>query len=294
MAAVYIVVLNYNGADDTLMCLASLSVMRGEDFRTLVVDNGSTDDSLRVLEGWKETHALDMEIIAVPANLGYAAGNNVGIRRALADETCRYVWLLNNDTLVDPGALDGLLACMRHHPQAGIVGSKLLDFEPPHRHQGMGGLVNRWFATTSHIGEGELDRGQYDHFPAPDYIGGASCLIPRSCLEVAGMLPEEYFLYMEDVDYSYRVRGCGFRLVLAPESLVYHKQGAGSGTNKQHKSYQADTLGVRNRVRFARQHLRPYLPTVYLGVFFSLVLRLRRRQWPNARYMLDILIGSVR
>lgn len=332
---IYIIILNYNGWRDTIECLESVFRISYPHYRVIVVDNCSSDDSWEHLKGWadgeRDTWRCDsaelqyvfetplakpisylpmrqadiqrpearsftpsLILIQTGENLGYAGGNNVGIRYVLNRGDYDYIWLVNNDTIVDKLALDTLVDYCQQHTEVGIVGSKLMCFHRPKTIQSMGGRINRWFATTSSLGQGQIDTGQWPDLEV-DHVQGASFFVSKKCIETTGVLPEEYFMYMEETDYCYHAHLNGFKVATAHSSKVFHKEGSSTGCRpdkgKEGKSYLADTLSIRNRLRFARKYLRPYLPTVFLGLFMSLLIRIKRRQWKNAGYILRLILG---
>lgn len=212
-------------------------------------------------------------------NLGFAGGNNVGLRYILARGGFDAVWLLNNDTLVEPHALSALVARMQVSPSAGMCGSTLLRFDRPERIQARGGgWYCRWIGLPWHIGQlqraGDPPRRQRVESWI-NYIVGASLLVSREFLETVGLMNEDYFLYFEELDWALRGRG-RFTLAYAPYSVIYHKVGGSIGTssNPRHKSLTCDYYAIRNRLRFTRRFYPLALPTVYLSVVCAALLRL--------------------
>jgi hypothetical protein len=248
---IYIVLLNYNGTADTLACLESLEGLTTAGTRTIVVDNASADNALGTIRGWaqargRETVALAADelagarptdaltLIASPDNLGFAGGNNLGVRLALADPACTHVWLLNNDTVVDAYALDALVARMAEDPAIGLCGSTLLYYDDRATTQALGGAFNALTGRPRQIGTFvALDNlPPRDQIEAEmDYVIGASMLASRRFLDEVGLLSERYFLYCEEIDWA--TRGKRFRLGWAPGSLVWHKEGGSIGTSQR-------------------------------------------------------------
>lgn len=285
---VYVIVLNFRGADDTVACLRSLDRLAFRRFATIVVDNDSGDDSLaRIQAGVREHVSYPIEFIQSPRNDGFAAGNNLGLRAALARGDGAYYWLLNNDTVVDSRALGALVdaaeADRRAGRHLGQYGSKLLYLSRPGVIQGVGNRYNRWLGITRQIGNLEPDRGQYDEAaPAADVLNGASFFVRDDFVREVGVLAEDYFLYFEEHDWAERGRLRGWGLRIIPASVVHHRQGVAIGAasgDPGHKSRLSDFCSVRSKLLFtARFH--PYcLPTVYLGLLGSLFLRVTRGQW---------------
>ena len=227
---IYVVVLNWNGASDTIACLESLAKLEGALPKVIVCDNASRDDSWRRIESYTQKQSvLDIQLVQTGANLGFAGGNNVGLRLALADPAMTFTWLLNNDTEVAPGALDALVRYMHDHPKVAICGSTLLYMDSPNIIQAVGGQYNSWLGTSRHV----LHHQQYSQLTCAavnpvdfDYVVGASMFARRSALETVGLLSEDYFLYFEEIDWAIRLKHLmpGTTLGYAPDSLVYTKR----------------------------------------------------------------------
>lgn len=229
-------------------------------------------------------------LIKSASNGGYAAGNNLGIRLALKDDDCAYLWLLNNDTVVKPDALSHLVARLENDPAVGICGSTLVHYHDPSTIQARGGAkFNRWTATSQHLGEG----APYPADPAPtppeelDYVIGASMFVSRRFVERVGLMYEDYFLYFEEIDWSWR-RG-SFTVAYEPQSVVYHKEGATTGMNKQKVQYGkgGDYYLHRNRLVFARRNFMVSLPMVVLRLVGVFLKSLQAGRWGRARMFLS-------
>ncbi len=215
---VYIVIVNWNGWQDTSMCIRSCQKLVYPNFRILVVDNGSSDNSEMTLRGMFP----DLEVLQTGRNLGFSGGNNVGIQSGL-DHGADYIWLLNNDTTVDPHALNGLVDAAEEHNNSGIFGSKIYYYDDPNRLWFAGGWINRRIGRTGHFGSGELDNGQYDKLRQVDYVSGCSFLIPRELVSAIGLLDTRYFLLFEETDWNERARLRGRNIYFVPSSKVWHK-----------------------------------------------------------------------
>lgn len=219
---VYVIILNWNGWRDTAVCLDSLQELHYPNVCTVVVDNGSSDDSEARLRG-AYPHVT---VLQSGANLGFAGGNNVGIRYALT-QGAEYVWLLNNDTYVAPDALDALVARARQTPGVGAVGSALYnahdDPSAPNQLQTYGGgQLSLVTGISRHITQ-RRDEATID------YLSAASLLLRREALEQVGLLDDDYFMYWEDTDLSLRLRQHGWQLAVAEDATVWHKESASSG-----------------------------------------------------------------
>ena len=210
------VVVSWNGRDDTLDALESL---RGID--TVVVDNGSVDGSAdAIAERFPE-----VELIRAGVNLGFAGGNNAGIRRAL-DRGADWVLLVNNDATVEPGIVAALAAAAESRPDAGVLACKVLFADSD----------RLWYAGAGF--NPYLGRSRHEGFGKPDEPGtlrdtvratGAGMAVSRGAIEKAGLLDEELFLYAEDLEWCLRIKAAGFAVVYVPDARVRHKVTAASG-----------------------------------------------------------------
>ncbi len=243
-----------------------------------------------VAERGGDSAAPDVPLVLIQTggNLGFAGGNNVGLRYVVGRGDGDYVWLLNNDTVVRPDSLGCLIRETQQNPHVGIVGSTLLYYHAPDTVQTLGGAsYNRWLALPRHIGA-----LQSASFPVSAsevtarmaYVSGASMLVSRDFLREVGFLSEDYFLYFEELDWTARAKG-KFELAYAPESVVYHKEGgtAGARSTEVEKSWVADYHFIRNRIVFTRKFLPAMLPTVYFALFVALLRRARRGRWDRVR-----------
>lgn len=238
-------------------------------------------------------------VIENGANLGFAGGNNVGLRYALARGDFAYVWLLNNDTVVRSDSLRHLVRQMQEEPTAGMCGSTLLYYHQPQFVQALGGgSFNRWTAFSRHLGAFRPADQPVDAravLAEMDYVLGASMLLSQAFLRDVGLMSEDYFLYFEELDWAMRA-GSRYRLAWAPGSIVYHKEGAsiGSGNKHRHSSLLSDCYFIRNRLFFTRRYFPYALPTVYLAVMGALFNRVRRGQWDRIRFITRILLDGGR
>ena len=259
---VYICVLNYNNPLDTIACLDSLISLSWKEYKILLVDNSSTDNSFKILSDYVAKKNYNIIFFTTEHNSGYAAGNNVALRYAMQQEDMEYCWILNNDTTVEKDSLDWLVKHMREHIDVGLCGSKLVYSWDKSCVQGYGGLYVPWLATSSYIGD-EKDISKMD------FVIGASVFVSRKFLEQIGLMCEDYFLYFEELDWAERAKG-KFKLSCEPRSVVYHKEGAVVGADALHpedKSEMADYFCMRNRLLFTLKFYPYYLPTVYLSSF---------------------------
>jgi GT2 family glycosyltransferase len=265
---VNVVVLNWNGWRDTSACLSSLQQLRYPNYHVIVVDNGSSDGSVSRIREQFPT----VELIETGRNLGFAAGCNAGITRSLA-QGADYVWLLNNDTTVEPFALQGLVDKAISDPRIGAVGSAIYVAADPERLEAWGGgRVNFWLGRSRHLLEPVSDE-------QIQFITGASLLLPRTVIEAQGVLDEGFFMYWEDADYCFRLRRAGWTLAVAGQSKVWHKGSASIGRG----SATMDTYFNASAARFFRRHAwAPGVP-LWTGVSLRLAKRVIARDWDKVR-----------
>jgi len=232
-------------------------------------------------------------------NLGFAGGNNLGLRYLLARGDADYVWLLNNDTVVEPQALSRQLTRMQQQPDAAMCGSTLLEYERPAKIQARaGGWYCKWIGLPWHLGQLARDGAPCDPSAIErrmNFVVGASLLVSMEFVRDVGLMCEDYFLYFEELDWALRGKG-RYRLVYAPDSRVYHKIGRSIGTRSdpRHKSLVCDFFALRNRLLFTRRYFPWALPSVYLTVVGALLLRVLLGRWQHARMVLALLAGRGR
>ncbi|MBE0568265.1 MAG: glycosyltransferase family 2 protein [Deltaproteobacteria bacterium] len=231
-----VIILNWNGRHLLEECLESISSQSFRDFETIVVDNGSTDGSV----DWvKDRYGDAVSTVALPSNLGFAGGNNAGIRVARG----RYVILLNNDTAVDPGWLAALSDAVRRHPDAGMFTPKILNYYRRDEIDNTGHLIYPdGMARGRH--RLEKDDGRFDEEGEVLSPSGCAGCYDRRMLDEIGLLDDAFFAYGEDADLGLRARWAGWTCTYVPSAVVYHKYSATSGTYSPQKAF----LAERNRL----------------------------------------------
>jgi len=241
------VVLSWNGREDTLLCLASLRAVAPK-ISIICVDNGSVDGTAEAVR----EQFPEVTLIEAGGNLGYSGGNNLGIRRAL-DAGARWVVLVNNDATVDPGIIDGFEEVARARPDAGLLAGTVLTAEDPPVVWFAGQRVNLRLGYSGRPrGYGRADGPEYARCIDTDRAVGALMAISREALAAAGLLDEDLFAYVEDVDLAVRARRAGFAVVVAPGARARHRVSASTGgeASSTHTLY----YGVRNTVVVFERH----------------------------------------
>ena len=317
---IYVVILNWNGWQDTIACLQSLSSTKGVNYRVIVCDNGSTDGSVEKISAWANgTLKVDnpehprlaalmrgkgfkmgygLTLIENKANLGFAAGNNPGIRFALNQPDMTHVWLLNNDTLVEPDCLLKMRRRLERESKPAICGSRIMFYDDPTTIQALGGnKFNRWTGNAS-ASIGRFEKENQPREPKQiekklDYVSGCSMLIPRQFIEDIGLMEERYFLYYEEIDWAVRASG-KYRAVYADDAVLYHKEGSsiGSASLTSRPSALSEFYCFRNKLWFTRTYFPICLPSCYAASLFQVLNRWRRGYWASGWMMLRILLGK--
>lgn len=244
---VAIIVLTFNGLSDTRECLHSLGKLEEPKPTIYVVDNASADGTADAIT---QEFGDDIVFIRNEANLLYAGGNNVGIRRAL-DDGQNQILLLNNDTTVAPDFLKAFLHANRQFPKA-ILAPKIYLAARPDFLWYAGGKANLRRARMGHRGIREKDEGQYDQPEPTDWATGCALFATREIFETVGLLNESLGLYNEDVDFCLRAKAAGFEIRYVPSAKVWHKVSAAIGGNLSRKKL---TLKWRSLRILLRRHL---------------------------------------
>ena len=310
--ATCVVVVNWNGWRDTVVCLESLFAMGSAPMRVVVCDNGSTDSSVPELERYLRDRlpqwppaagepgfqnpqpgvgVLSVHLLRLPANLGYAGGLNAGIQWARTRWAFRGFWLLNNDVQAQPGALDALVAAQDSVPDAGICGSVLLEWDEPERIQAVAGIYRRWLGVGWH--DKELPPAGGDVSLAVDYPVGASMYVSADYLDKVGPMDAGYFLYCEEMDWAERGRRQGYRPLIALKSRLRHKEGASTGSRGgvRNKSLLSEHHGVVNRLRITRKFWPHYLPVVWSSLALVVLDRLLHGEMARAALVLRLMFS---
>jgi GT2 family glycosyltransferase len=314
---VYIIVLNWKNAADTIACLHFLFHLHQVAYRIVVCDNQSPDDSYLQIRDWLqqqssgymadrqliELNKQDAEsykisesgdgiyLVQTGSNLGFAGGNNVGIRFALNQDDMEYVWVLNNDTIAEPDSLALMVDACSKDPKIGICGCRLVYEHDRNKLQGLGGIYNSWLGTNYHYAANAPVTTEFNDDEVSrkiDYVIGASMLLSKRLLTRVGLFCEDYFLYFEELDITLRAKSSGFTHHVVSAATIYHKEGGSTGHCNQ-KSVFADSLAIRNRVVFSYKFYKYKLPFVWSALFVVLFNRLKRGQIKHAFSVVKII-----
>ena len=217
---VSIIILNWNGLDDTVECLHSLKNTTYPNYDIVVVDNGSEgNDAVILREKFKDY----IYIIENKKNYGFAEGCNIGMRYALKNSAPDYILLLNNDTTVAADFLAEMVKTAESDPLIGITGPKIYFSEEPNRIQSVGVQIDLRTGQSTSAGLNKIDIGQFDEIIAVDWVYGCALLIKRTTIEDIGLLDSAYFRVMEEVDWCVRCKKSGYKVVFIPKARIWHR-----------------------------------------------------------------------
>ena len=267
-SSVAVIILNWNGYNDTFECIKSLESLDYNNFHVFLVDNASTDDSYEKLMSDIESNTFQVNITCIQsgANLGCAGGNNVAIKEAF-EAGYDYYWMLNNDTIVDPKALSTLVEVIDGDPKIGIVGSKVY-FAGTNLLWYAGGDVNPYTGNSWQFGYCEEDKGQYDEIKEVNFIAGCSMLFRKKLIEENGLLEEDYFLMYEDTDWNVKAKKGGWKLVYTPHSIIHHKES--SSTKAEDLSPYYSYYLIRNGYLMAKRINPKFKWLAFINLFVRL------------------------
>ncbi len=259
MKFVSIITVNFNQPAVTEQLFASLPP--AENYEMIVVDNGSTENCI---PRW-EKEFPHFIFIRSEENLGFAGGNNLGLRRARGD----YFFLVNNDTEFTPGLLQQLISTLEANESVGMVSPKIRYFDQPGLLQYVGYTAMNYFTGRNKcVGQFEVDKGQYDDRTGKTaYAHGAAMMVKKVATDKAGMMAENFFLYYEELDWCERIRKAGFEIWVDTKAVIYHKESVSVGKQSALKEYYMN----RNRILFERKHAGTFVYPAFM-LFFLLVV----------------------
>lgn len=293
MVKVAIVILHYKGKEFTAQCLESVRKLKtdGLKIETIVVNN-NPKESLRGLK----KRFKGLRFLKTGENLGFTGGNNFGIKRALKD-SADYVFLVNNDTILDKDILVQLIEVVKKEEKSGILAPKIY-FAPGYEYHHdrykksergkvfwyAGGKIDWQNVIASHRGVDEVDKGQYDQIEETDYISGCGMLIKREVLEKIGLLDDKYYLYYEDADFSTKAKKAGYKLLFVPQAKMWHFNAGSSEVGGPLHDYYM----TRNRLLFGMRYapLRAKIAIFKWGLSRLIV----GRPWQKKAFR-DFLLG---
>ncbi len=296
MSKVFVTLVNYNGNKNTLSCLESLdkTTIEGFSLNVVVVDNASKE----VFKTDRKFANFNLKVIGLEENLGFAGGQNLGIKFALKNGA-DYVVVLNNDVILDNNFLIELLNTFKKDESCGLVSPKIYfakgyEFHKERysqKEQGKviwyaGGILDWKNVLGSHRGVDEVDKGQYEKLGKTDFVSGCCIMIKRQVFEKIGFFDEKYFLYYEDNDLSQRAKRQGFSVYYQPKAFLWHLNAGSTGGSG---SMLHDYYITRNRLLFGFKFTS--FKTKLALIRESLKLIVVGRPWQK-KGVLDFYLGS--
>ena len=328
-----VVILNWNGSEDTLECLESLRQIAYSNYSIIIVDNASSDDSLERIRKYcrgeievkssffkysrrnkpvetieytkeesekTELNFREITLIKNDKNYGFAEGNNIGIRYGLNNLDLDYILLLNNDTVVKHNFLGELIKISESNPHIGFVSPKTYYYDFNNKQNVInfaGGSLNMFKGQSQSIGVNEVDNGQYDQIKTVEYGEGSCLLIKREVLEKIGLFDTKYFAYWEEADLCTRGNKAGYRSVYVPKAKIWHKVSA--STDDPTKLY----YYTRNKFWFMQKYANRMEYASFIALFFGfyfwnltcryIIYGLYKRSLKHNNYFLKGIIKGI-
>ncbi len=288
----YIIIVNYGNWEDTLECVNSI-ISFCKEYKIVLVDVVNKNNSISELNRNISFAEQSIHLIELDINNGYAYANNIGIKHAMLQADCEYLWLLNNDAIITKTTLVELKRHYLEKENIGFLGSKILDYYNREIIQTVGGSFNQKTGYSILIGMGEKDNGQYDNSTsAVDYIIGAGMFFDKELIDKIGLMPEEYFLYYEDVDWCLIAKQKGLFNYVCTDSVVYHKQGQSTGNVYFNNNVNFNTIKYLyiNYLKIYRKHFPKQIYIAYLILFKQFLGKLVKGQFKEARIILHSIL----
>ena len=256
-----IVLLNLNQHRMTIDCIESLTENDYTNFEIILVDNGSTDNSVEIFESLPQKYQ-NLKFIKNRENLGFAEGNNVGIRNSDGD----YILLLNNDTIVKKDFLSSLVDATKKFPNAGAFGPKMYSYDKPLEIWHIGGEITKFLNFT------HTPLKYKDSYKSVDWLSGCALMMNRETVEKVGLLNSSFFIYFEDVEWCIRAKKAGYDLIYVPNAELWH---IGSVTSKERGGTTFFIYyGYRNKLFILKKHYTGLISTaIYIETMLSLLVR---------------------
>jgi GT2 family glycosyltransferase len=265
---VSIITVNYRQATMTCELLDSIAINTYKNLEVIVVDNGSENDCTSLFQ----KHYPSVKTIVSTENLGFAGGNNLGIKQATGD----FLFFVNNDTVFTEGLIENLLARFDKNLQIGAISPKICYYDTPNIIQYAGFTEIGMTGRNETIGKDEADKGQHDTARPTPYAHGAAMMVRKDLIEKAGLMPEQFFLYYEELDWCCRIRRAGFEIWYEPSAVIYHKESASVGKLSPLKVYYQN----RNRLLFMKRNTQS-LPQLglFLTYFYTITYPIKSLSW---------------
>ncbi|OUM90033.1 glycosyltransferase family 2 protein [Parageobacillus thermoglucosidasius] len=267
--SVGIIVINYNGYDDTVECIESLIKLRYPNRKIYIVDNCSPDLSGKRLKKYvSQIENVEIDFIQSNINLGFSGGNNLAIKKAINQDGMDFIWLVNNDAIVDKDSLTYLVDAMKSDKSLGMVSSRIYYYNS-NKWWFIGGYIDKWGNIGQITNENEVNVNLNDKYYETDYITGCSLLARTKMIREIGLLNEDFFMYFEDTEWCVRAKKNGWKIGCAPNSIMWHKVSASTNSQLNNPSPLKQYYQLRNHLYMIQylfpknKRFIPYLIRVY-------------------------------
>ena len=261
---IFVILVNYNGSDDTIECVQSLLSIDYKNIEILIVDNGSDTEQIKIL---KDKLSDRINIIYLENNIGFAGGNNAGIKYSLK-QNADYILLLNNDTIVESNLLTVLMNSIRAGNNIGICGPGINYYSDHRRIWSVGGKISKIRGTGVAIRK--LKKNEKDSDKYVSFVSGCCMLIKKEVFQKVGNFDDNFFLYVEDADFCYRTIKAGFKICFNPQVKIYHKVGNSTKSKSPNISLYYTT---RNRLFFAKKYFQNIFFLTVLYIFITMSIK---------------------
>lgn len=285
---VSIITVNYNQALLTLDLLSSLKKLSYSNYEVIVVDNASKEDPTDKIKG----NYPEVKVILSKENLGFAGGNNLGIKEAQGE----YLFFVNNDIEITTDAIERILEVFQAYPDAGAVSPKFHYYFHPNVIEYAGyNPVNPYTARNLPVGGREIDRGQYEEIKETYYAHGGGMCIPRRVIDKVGLIPDVYFLYYEEFDWCEKIKRAGYKIYYQPKATIYHKESLTVGKGSLLKTYYL----TRSRILFMRRNAPVHKFLVFLAYFVcftipkNLFVFLKNREFLHVKAFVKAILWNL-
>jgi GT2 family glycosyltransferase len=290
MNTVSVITVNFNQSMVTEALLDSIQNKNTyANLEIIVVDNGS---KINPVHEWNTKYTM-VKFIRSDTNLGFAGGNNLGIKEA----TGKYLFFVNNDTEFTEHLVDQLANTMDEHPEIGMISPKIRYYGQPDTLQYAGFTeMNYYTARNKCIGQFEKDAGQYDHLTGETgYIHGAAMMVRREAINKVSLMPEAYFLYYEEMDWCEQMKQAGYKIWINMQALIYHKESVSVGSKSGLKEYFMN----RNRILFIRRNCSFFTRSIFWVYFIfivtprNLISYVKNKQWKFISIFLKAIFWNM-
>ncbi len=298
MSKVYIILINYKNWQDTIECLESLKKINYKKIEIILSEVCDLNNSRKEIKKYLENYPLKTKIIYLKQNNGFAFANNQALKKILAYKNSEFIWILNNDTIVEKNALKSLAELYfekKKISKPGFIGSKIVEYDNPMIIQTVGGTFNPKTGYSKLIGKGKKDKNQFNNKQLkPDYVIGASMFFHKNLILDIGLMPEDYFLYYEDIDWCFKALKKGYTNYTCLKSKILHKQGRTTGNKYNKKKTKSTTRKYMysSYLKFYKNHFKKYIIIGYIILLKQFIGRIVKFQFKEAKMILEAIFSK--